>query len=633
MEALWPELDPAAAANNLHQVVHVARRALGADAVALRDELLTLSARRRRGRLRTRGRRGAPRGIGRRLSRGAVALRRRAAAGESLRRLGRRAARGARAAARGAGRRDRGRSDGGERSARACPRRRARSSVASHELRELSALLARTRLLTLAGAGGAGKTRLALELAREVERSFADGAAFVELAPVSDGRLGRRRRRGGARRRRAARPHAAGGRRRLPRAARRCCSCSTTASTCCARGAMLADALLRAAPGLTILATSREPLRVAGEVVFRVPSMTIPDPEQHLEPEQLLRYEAVRPVRRARHSGGARVRDRRGQRGRRRAHLLSPRRPAARAGARRRAARRARARRRSPSASTTASACCARAAASAPTRQQTLAATLQWSHELLERRGAAAAAPPRGVRRRLRARRRRGGLRGRRRWSRARSPTCSRGSSRNRWWPSRRRGRERRYRLLETVRLYARERLQAAGESGRAGRAPRELGAGAGRARSAARRGWTARRRTCAPRSTRCWRATPSEALRYCVALTARSGCAGSTSHEAHRRFDAGARRRARSARRCGRRRCSRPSAIDLRSRRAGVRCWRTRRRASRSPPSSATPQAQWRALQLLGEFAVGYDHGIARRSSCSSGALELARREGLRGL
>ncbi len=44
MEALWPELDPAAGANNLHQVVHVARRALGADAVVLSEELLTLSA-------------------------------------------------------------------------------------------------------------------------------------------------------------------------------------------------------------------------------------------------------------------------------------------------------------------------------------------------------------------------------------------------------------------------------------------------------------------------------------------------------------------------------------------------------------------------------------------------------------
>ncbi len=62
MEALWPELDPAAAANNLHQVVHVARRALGADAVELREELLTLQRERRRRRLRARraGRRAAP---------------------------------------------------------------------------------------------------------------------------------------------------------------------------------------------------------------------------------------------------------------------------------------------------------------------------------------------------------------------------------------------------------------------------------------------------------------------------------------------------------------------------------------------------------------------------------------------
>jgi predicted ATPase len=57
--------------------------------------------------------------------------------------------------------------------------------------------------------------------------------------------------------------------------------------------AELVDGLLRAAPELTIVVTSREPLRVAGELVFRVPSMGIPDPEQRLEPDELLRYEAV----------------------------------------------------------------------------------------------------------------------------------------------------------------------------------------------------------------------------------------------------------------------------------------------------------------------------------------------------
>src|SRR5205823_5122825 len=56
----------------------------------------------------------------------------------------------------------------------------------------------------------------------------------------------------------------------------------------------LADSLLRSAPALTILATSREPLRVPGEAVFRVPSLDIPDPERALEPSELPQYEAVR---------------------------------------------------------------------------------------------------------------------------------------------------------------------------------------------------------------------------------------------------------------------------------------------------------------------------------------------------
>src|SRR6476659_9722549 len=44
MDVLWRDLTPAAAANNLHQAVHVARRALGADAIDVRDEVLSLAA-------------------------------------------------------------------------------------------------------------------------------------------------------------------------------------------------------------------------------------------------------------------------------------------------------------------------------------------------------------------------------------------------------------------------------------------------------------------------------------------------------------------------------------------------------------------------------------------------------------
>ena len=55
-----------------------------------------------------------------------------------------------------------------------------------NELAEARRLLAGSRLLTLTGPGGAGKTRLATELARRSEAEFTDGAVFVELAPVRD---------------------------------------------------------------------------------------------------------------------------------------------------------------------------------------------------------------------------------------------------------------------------------------------------------------------------------------------------------------------------------------------------------------------------------------------------------------
>src|SRR5205807_997705 len=57
------------------------------------------------------------------------------------------------------------------------------------ELAELKALLGGTRLLTLAGTGGVGKTRLALELARAARLSYPGGAALVELAALDDARL------------------------------------------------------------------------------------------------------------------------------------------------------------------------------------------------------------------------------------------------------------------------------------------------------------------------------------------------------------------------------------------------------------------------------------------------------------
>lgn len=293
MDALWPELDPAAAANNLHQVVHVARRALGAEAIELREELLTLRAsvdvddfERAAAEARRAGSSGAYR-VAMSLYAGELlpenryedwALARR----DEIEQL--RAELEAEAEAKG---------DAQEREQTSGLPPQASSFVGrGHELRELLALVKRTRLLTLAGAGGAGKTRLALELAREVEGSYAQGGAFVELASVGDSRLV------------AEAVAAALDVRSLPGrsalegiadflAERSLLLILDNCEHVLLATAELVDALLRTAPELTIVATSREPLRVAGELVFRVPSMAIPDPEQRLAPAELLRYEAV----------------------------------------------------------------------------------------------------------------------------------------------------------------------------------------------------------------------------------------------------------------------------------------------------------------------------------------------------
>src|SRR5581483_6473925 len=55
-----------------------------------------------------------------------------------------------------------------------------------HQLAEVCKLLAQNRIVTLTGAGGAGKTRLAVEVANELAAEYADGAWFVDLAPITD---------------------------------------------------------------------------------------------------------------------------------------------------------------------------------------------------------------------------------------------------------------------------------------------------------------------------------------------------------------------------------------------------------------------------------------------------------------
>jgi predicted ATPase/DNA-binding winged helix-turn-helix (wHTH) protein len=140
------------------------------------------------------------------------------------------------------------------------------------ELAEVKALLAASRLVTLTSVGGTGKTRLSLQLGAEVLEQFPDGVWLVELAPLADER-------------RVAQAVAfvlevteEAGKPVVDALARSVRdrrlllvldNCEHLLHGC----AELAKRLLQAGPHLKILASSREPLHVAGEVVYRVPAL------------------------------------------------------------------------------------------------------------------------------------------------------------------------------------------------------------------------------------------------------------------------------------------------------------------------------------------------------------------------
>jgi predicted ATPase/DNA-binding CsgD family transcriptional regulator len=161
------------------------------------------------------------------------------------------------------------------------------------ELAELSMLIAGARLVTLTGSGGCGKTRLALHAAASRAGSHADGVWLAELASLRDPaqvaasiadvlQLRQRGPDSGA----AELATAIGTSELLLLLD----NCEHLIRWC----AEVADSLLRACPQLRILATSREPLSVPGEVTWRVPSLPFPADPSLVPPEDLVRFEAVR---------------------------------------------------------------------------------------------------------------------------------------------------------------------------------------------------------------------------------------------------------------------------------------------------------------------------------------------------
>jgi predicted ATPase/class 3 adenylate cyclase len=161
------------------------------------------------------------------------------------------------------------------------------------EIVEVKGLLSKTRLLTLTGPGGAGKTRLALQVAAEVLEDFTDGVWLVELAPLSDPDLVAQTVASAINvREQPGRPILTTLSEYLQpkRLLLVLDNCEQVLAAC----ARVSDTLLRASSNMRILTTSREALGIAGETSWRVPSLSLPDPQHLPSLERLSAYEAVR---------------------------------------------------------------------------------------------------------------------------------------------------------------------------------------------------------------------------------------------------------------------------------------------------------------------------------------------------
>jgi predicted ATPase len=160
------------------------------------------------------------------------------------------------------------------------------------ELNDVAERLTTTRLFTLTGSGGCGKSRLALEVASRLLNRYPDGVWLVELASLAEPVL-------------------------VPQAIARVLSvpeqagqtmlatllnalsgkhlllildnCEHLIGAC----AHTIDAILRACPAIQVLATSREPVRIAGESMWRVPSLAVPNPDRLPACDQIATLGAV----------------------------------------------------------------------------------------------------------------------------------------------------------------------------------------------------------------------------------------------------------------------------------------------------------------------------------------------------
>ena len=159
------------------------------------------------------------------------------------------------------------------------------------EIEAIGALLAESRLLTLTGPGGTGKTRLSLEVAGRALRHYPDGVWFVELAPISDPDLV------ATTVAQALKLSERAGRTPLERVVdhigpNRVLLVLDNFEQVLGAGPVV-NQMLTSCPNLTVLASSRSALQVSGEQEYPVPPLGLPDPTNLPSLARLSQYEAV----------------------------------------------------------------------------------------------------------------------------------------------------------------------------------------------------------------------------------------------------------------------------------------------------------------------------------------------------
>jgi predicted ATPase len=162
------------------------------------------------------------------------------------------------------------------------------------ELAEVERLISTSRLITLTGAGGCGKTRLAIQVANNSSGTFADGVCLVDFVPLREPEL--------------VPQHFAQtlGLRLVPDQPlnelllnfvrpKRMLLLLDNCEHLIAAIAQLVQPLLATASGLNILATSRQPLALVGEMIYPVQGLALPslDSAAAFDPQELKQYDAV----------------------------------------------------------------------------------------------------------------------------------------------------------------------------------------------------------------------------------------------------------------------------------------------------------------------------------------------------